>query len=164
MKIKELNDKKMTALPCNNSMWRKDQEEPCVSEWLSVWADERSGSRLCLIPWQVSSVQHERCNDFLTVNSLVSQKLSHAWLRGRQRPDNKTLSTFPFLSLEISFSWITHSLFLFGILVSFLSFGLYHSCISSFYSSVALFFLSVHHFLFPRGLPLCLPLALAWER
>ena len=26
---------------------------------------------------QVSSVQHERCNDFLTVTSLVSQKLSH---------------------------------------------------------------------------------------
>ena len=39
-----------------------------------------------------------------------------------------------------------------------------HLLLSSFYSSVALFFLSVHHFLFPRGLPLCLPLALAWER
>ena len=45
------------------------------------------------IPWQVSSVQHERCNDFLSVTSLVSQKLSHPWLRGSQRPDNKTLST-----------------------------------------------------------------------
>ena len=32
LKIKELNDKKMTALPCNNSMWRKDQEEPCVRQ------------------------------------------------------------------------------------------------------------------------------------
>ena len=30
----------MTALPCNNSMWRKDQEEPCVSEWLSVRSTE----------------------------------------------------------------------------------------------------------------------------
>ena len=40
LKIKELNDKKMTALPCNNSMWRKDQEEPCVSEWLSVRSTE----------------------------------------------------------------------------------------------------------------------------
>merc|ERR1712129_86655 len=43
---------------------------------------------------QVSSVQHGRCNDFLTVTSLVSQKLSHP-LRGTQRPDEKTLSTFP---------------------------------------------------------------------
>ena len=51
-----------------------------------------------IIPWQVSSVQHERCNDFLSVTSLVSQKLSHPWLRGSQRPDNKTLSTFPSLS------------------------------------------------------------------
>ena len=36
-------------------------------------------------------------NDFLTVTSLVSQKLSHPWLRGTQRPDGKTLSTFPSL-------------------------------------------------------------------
>ena len=26
----------MTALPCNNSMWRKDQEEPCVREKRSM--------------------------------------------------------------------------------------------------------------------------------
>ena len=39
-------------------------------------------------------------SDCLSVNSLVSQKLSHAWLRGRQRPDNKTLSTFPSLQLS----------------------------------------------------------------
>ena len=56
-------------------------------------------------PWQVSSVQHERCNDFLTVTSLVSQKLSHPWLRGSQRPDNKTLSTFPSRCSSISCSW-----------------------------------------------------------
>merc|ERR1712151_136202 len=37
----------------------------------------------------------ERCYDFLTVTSLVSQKLSHPCLRGTQRPDEKTLSTFP---------------------------------------------------------------------
>ena len=39
-------------------------------------------------------VQHERCNDFLTVTSLVSQKLSHPWLRWSQRTNDKTLSTF----------------------------------------------------------------------
>ena len=53
------------------------------------------------IPWQVSSVLHERSNDFFSVTSLVSQKLSHPWLRGSQRPDNKTLSTF----LSLSFNW-----------------------------------------------------------
>ena len=40
-------------------------------------------------------------NDFLTVTNLVSQKLSHPWLRGTQRPDGKTLSTFPTLRLKI---------------------------------------------------------------
>ena len=57
-----------------------------------------------IIPWQVSSVQHERCNDFLTVTSLVSQKLSHPWLRGTERPDGKTLSTFlSYCILEFSY-------------------------------------------------------------
>ena len=49
----------------------------------------------------ISSVQHERCNDFFSVTSRVSQKLSHPWLRGSQRPDNKTLSTFPSLLKEV---------------------------------------------------------------
>jgi hypothetical protein len=38
-------------------------------------------------------------DDFLTVTSLVSQKLIHPCLRGSQRPDDKTLSTFPSLFL-----------------------------------------------------------------
>ena len=42
----------------------------------------------------------ERCYDFLTVTSLVSQKMSHPWLRGSQRTDEKTLSTFPSLSQQ----------------------------------------------------------------
>merc|ERR1712204_164028 len=33
-------------------------------------------------------VVYKRCNDFLTVTSLVSQKLSHPCLRGTQRPDD----------------------------------------------------------------------------
>ena len=43
----------------------------------------------------------------MTVTSLVSQKLTHPWLGGSQRPDGKTLSTFPspaFLSLPSSTS------------------------------------------------------------
>ena len=40
--------------------------------------------------------------DIITLDSFIfnHQKLSHAWLRGRQRPDNKTLSTFPSLQLS----------------------------------------------------------------
>ena len=65
------------------------------------------------IPWQVSSVLHERSNDFFSVTSLVSQKLSHPWLRGSQRPDNKTLSTF----LSLSFNWCSGKVLLFGLAV-----------------------------------------------
>ena len=44
--------------------------------------------------WRVSSVLHERCNDFLTVASLISVILSHPWIRGTILPDGKTLCTF----------------------------------------------------------------------
>ena len=48
-----------------------------------------------------SNRQAQDGNDFLSVTSLVSQKLSHPWLRGTQRPDGKTLSTFPSLFLTV---------------------------------------------------------------
>jgi len=48
------------------------------------------------------------CCRFLTVTILVSQKLSNPWLQGSLWPDNKTLSTFPSLTLLLTHSqWIS---------------------------------------------------------
>ena len=72
-----------------------------------------SGYGSCLVPAAYSLTGKfrpaERCNDFLTVTSLVSQKLSHPWLRGSQRPDEKTLSTFPSPSLGLMAVGLSYS-------------------------------------------------------
>ena len=67
--------------------------------------------------------QHERCNDFLTVTSLVSQKLSHPWLGGSQRPDGKTQSTFPsFVLCSSSFIFLSFPILSYFSSFTFLSF------------------------------------------
>ena len=60
------------------------------------------------------------------VSDPLSQKLSHAWLRGRQRPDNKTLSTFPSLFHMSSFNYLLlNNFYLFYVM----SFNFYKFCI-----------------------------------
>ncbi len=62
------------------------------------------GGGLMVIPWKVSQTTSLSGttlsgDTFHTFSHPASQKLSHPWLRGSQRPDNKTLSTFPSLFL-----------------------------------------------------------------
>ena len=65
----------------------------------------------------ISSGNHEINPLTAAITSLVSQKLSHPWLRGSQRPDEKTLSTFP--SLTSSGNWSSD--FMIHFMIAFLS-------------------------------------------
>merc|ERR1712071_673872 len=66
-----------------------------VGRW-SEDCPEHQGVVVLSMNRQVSSVQHERCNDFLTVTSLVSQKLSHP-LRGTALFNFQSLLTITLL-------------------------------------------------------------------
>merc|ERR1711920_546284 len=71
----------------------------CLSSCASRALCASSESRFLGMECKVGGKFHVKINMSLrpVASSLVSQKLSHPCLRGSQRPDEKTLSTFPSL-------------------------------------------------------------------